>query len=58
LDSESESDSESDDDELKDRDWNAEYQTILNMPENMVKYEKLSELSKDFVYTAKVRIKN
>lgn len=36
------------------RDWNAEFQALLQASDSTDKYEKLSALSKDFVYAAKV----
>ncbi|PRP79299.1 ABC transporter B family member 11-like [Planoprotostelium fungivorum] len=34
------------------RDWNAEYQSILDMPDSKIKYRKLKSLATDFVYAA------
>ena len=36
-----------------DRKWNREFQEILELSDEKIKYEKLSELSRDFVYCAK-----
>lgn len=38
------------------RDWNAEFQSLLKMEDSFQKWDQLSALSKDFVYAAKVRM--
>jgi hypothetical protein len=37
-------------------DWNKEFQAILQMEDNMKKFQDLSRTYKDFVYAAKVKI--
>lgn len=52
-----ESDDEEEDEEFDqyNRNWNAEFQSILTMEDSFAKWDQLSSLSRDFVYAAKVR---
>ena len=40
--------------EIVDRNWNEEFQVLMDMPPCEEKYEKLGHLSQDFVHQAQV----